>query len=168
MSPPPPRAELDRLAECLRGLVAEHRRLLDLARRHEAAMRTMDAAAIEALSTQQEQARTTVVQWEARRRIVVAAIARQAKLPGEPTLARVATAFPTHRATLLGLRDELKALAAEVQQRTTVAARIAQAMLGHLNTAVRLLATAVERGGTYTRQGTPKLTRRIGSIEAVG
>jgi hypothetical protein len=47
-----------------------------------------------------------------------------------------------------------------------VSARVAQSLLGHLNTAVRLLAGAVERGGgVYTKQGAPKLTRRIGSIE---
>ena len=164
----PPHAELDRLAECLRGLVEEHQRLLDLVNRHQAAMKAVDAAAVDSLSQLQEQSRTRIMQWEARRRLTVTALARQAKLAGEPTLARIATAFPTHRTRLLVLRDELKILATEVQQRTSIAGRIAQAMLGHLNTAVRLLANAVERGGTYTKQGAPKLTRRMGSIEAVG
>ena len=164
----PQPSELDRLAECLKGLADEHRRLLDLVRRHDAAMRSMDAGQIGELVNQQEQCRTRIGQAEARRRLIVANIVRQSKLAGEPTLSRLAAAFPAHRAKLLAARDELKALAQEIKQRTTVSARIAQSLLGHLNTAVRLLASAVERGGVYTKQGTPKLTRRIGSIEAVG
>jgi hypothetical protein len=166
MSNPP--AELERLADCLRELVQEHRRLLELVQKHQAAMKVVDATAIDALGQQQEQSRTRIMQWEARRRMTVTALARAAKLTGEPTLVRIAAAFPTKRPVLLKLRDELRILATEIQQRTSVAARVAQAMLGHLNTAVRLLASAVERGGTYTKQGAPKLTRRIGSIEAVG
>ena len=164
----PQPSELDRLAECLKALADEHRRLLDLVRRHDAAMRSMDAGQINELVAQQEQCRTRIAQTEARRRMVVANVVRQAKLAGEPTLSRLATTFPTHRAKFLAARDELTALAKEIKQRTAVSARIAQSLLGHLNTAVRLLAGAVERGGVYTRQGTPKLTRRIGSIEAVG
>lgn len=149
MSTPP--SELDRLAECLRGLTDEHRRLLDLVRRHDAAMRRMDAGQLGDLAGQQEQCRTRIDQAEARRRLVVAGIVRQSKLAGEPTMSRLAAAFPTHRARLLAARDELKALAQEVKQRTAVSARIAQSLLGHLNTAVRLLASAVERGGVYTK-----------------
>jgi hypothetical protein len=163
-----PTSELDRLAECLRGLTDDHRKLVDLVRRHEAAMRSLDAAAMETLAQQQEQVRTRILQAEARRRMVVAQLVRSAKVAGEPTLTRLATAFPTHRVVFLKHRDDLRALAGEVKRRSAVAGRIAQAMAGHLNTAVRLLAAAVEGGGTYTKQGGPKLTRRLGSIEAVG
>lgn len=164
----PPQSDLDRLIECLKGIADEHRTLLDLVRRHEAAMRSLDSAAIDDLAQKQEQVRTKIMQWEARRRMVVATLVKASKMPGEPTLTRLAAAFPTHRAALMKLKGEIVALATEIRHRTGTAGRIAQAMLGHLNTAVRLLAGAVERGGTYTRQGTPKLTRRIGSIEAVG
>jgi hypothetical protein len=165
---PSPTAELDRLAECLRGLVDDHRKLVDLVRKHGAAMRALDASTMEALAQQQEQVRTRILQAEARRRMIVAPLVRSAKLAGEPTLTRLAAAFPTHRVALLRHRDDLRQLAGEVKQRSAVTGRIAQAMVGHLNTAVRMLAAAVERGGTYTKQGGPKLTRRLGSIEAVG
>ena len=165
MSTPP--SELDRLAECLKGLTDEHRRLLDLVRRHDAAMRTMDAGQLGDLVNQQEQCRTRIAQAEARRRLIVASIVRQTKLAGEPTLSRLATAFPTHRARLLTARDELKALAGEIKQRTTVSARIAQSLLGHLNTAVRLIAGAVKQANVYTKQGTPSTRQRIGVMEAV-
>jgi hypothetical protein len=60
MSPQP--SELDRLAECLKALTDEHHRLLDLVRRHAAAMRTMDVGQINDLANQQEQCRTRVAQ----------------------------------------------------------------------------------------------------------
>ena len=166
MSIPP--SDLDRLSECLKSLVEEHRRLLDAVLRHDKAMRAMDAGQIEQLAAAQEQCRTRIIQSEARRRLVVANLARQAKIAGEPTLSRIATAFPSHRVSFLAMRDELKSLATEIKNKTAVTARIAQSLLGHLNTAVRLLASAVEKGGTYTKHGAPKLTRRLGSIEAVG
>lgn len=166
MSTPP--SDLDRLAECLKALVEEHRRLLDVVTRHDVAMRAMKTAQIEQLVLAQETSRTRIIQADARRRLIVANIARQAKLGGEPTLSRIATAFPPHRDSLLAMRDELKSLATQIKSKTAVTAKIAQSLLGHLNTAVRLLASAVEKGGTYTKQGAPKLTRRLGSIEAVG
>ena len=164
----PQHAELERLTDCLRGLVDEHRKLLDLVRRHESAMKAMDTEAIDALSAQQEQSRTRIVQWEARRRLIVPLLAKSAKLTGDMTLPRLAAAFPTHRAVLLVLREELRDLATQIKQRTAISTRIAHALVGHLNTAVRLLAGAAERGGVYTKQGTAKLTRRLGSMEAVG
>lgn len=163
-----PTSDLDRLAECLRALVEEHRRLLEVVTRHDAAMRSMDAGQIEQLVAVQEATRTRIIQAEARRRLIVATVVRQAKLAGEPTLSRLATTFPTHRTALLAHRDELKSLATQIKSKTAVTTKIAQSILGHLNTAVRLLAGVVEKGGTYTKQGVPKLTRRLGSIEAVG
>ena len=74
---------------------------------------------------------------------------------------------PPRRDALLKLRDELKAIAEEISGRVKISARIAAAVLGHLNTAVRLLAGAVERAGVYTKSGAPKVTRRIGVMEAI-
>ena len=42
------------------------------------------------------------------------------------------------------------------------------ALLGHLNTVVRLIAGAVERAGVYTKTGAPQMSNRIGVMEAVG
>jgi hypothetical protein len=149
-------------------MVDDHRRLLDLVRRQEQAIRGIDAAQVDQLAREQEAVRTRIIQAEARRRLIVATIAKAAQLPADVPLSRIAAAAPAHRAALLASRDELRNLAREIQHRTGVSSRIAQAMLGHLNTAVRLLAGAVERAGTYTKYGNPKLTRRLGSMEAVG
>ena len=45
---------------------------------------------------------------------------------------------------------------------------LAGAVLGHLNTVVRLIAGAVERAGIYTKSGVPQVSNRIGVMEAVG
>ena len=166
MSRPP--SDLEPLLAALRGLVEEHQRLLDLVRRHEAAVRAMDLSGMETLAAQQEASRVRISQLDARRRNAVALIARATRATGEMTLPRIASLYPTHRMGLMKLRDDLKSLALEVQSRTRIAGRIAGALLGHLNTAMRLVAGAVERAGTYTKQGTPHLTRRIGVMEAVG
>jgi len=75
---------------------------------------------------------------------------------------------PASRNSLLKLRDELRDLAARITARTHVAGRLAGAVLGHLNTVVRLLAGAVEKTGVYTKQGVPRVSSRIGVMEAVG
>jgi hypothetical protein len=69
---------------------------------------------------------------------------------------------------LLGLRDELRSVIEQIQRRTHVAGRLAAAVLGHLNTVVRVLAGAVEQAGVYTKHGTPHVATRIGVMEAVG
>ena len=56
----------------------------------------------------------------------------------------------------------------KVADRSFVANKVASAVLGHLNTIVRLLAGAVERAGVYTKHGVPKVSARIGAMEAVG
>ena len=52
--------------------------------------------------------------------------------------------------------------------RTHVAGRVATAVLGHLNTVVRLVAGAVEKAGLYTKNGVPRVSSRIGVMDAVG
>jgi hypothetical protein len=69
---------------------------------------------------------------------------------------------------LLKLRAELKDVINRVQARTHVAGKLASAVVGHLNTVVRLLAGAVEKAGLYTKQGIPQVSSRIGVMEAVG
>jgi hypothetical protein len=69
---------------------------------------------------------------------------------------------------LLGKRDVLRTLAGDVALRANVANKLAGAVLGHLNTAVRAIAGAVKNAGVYTKSGAPRVTGRIGVIEAVG
>jgi hypothetical protein len=58
-------------------------------------------------------------------------------------------------------------LAWKIAENTHVAGRVTGAFLGHLNTAVRLISGAVQHAGVYTKYGTPRVSQRIGVMEAV-
>jgi hypothetical protein len=107
---------------------------------------------------------------EARRRNTVNQILQQngKRLGLNVTIAEIAAWYPARSAELLKLRKQLKDVVQQVQTRAQVAGRVAGAVLGHLNTVVRLIAGAVEKAGLYTQQGVPKVSSRIGVMEAVG
>jgi hypothetical protein len=156
------------LEAALAGLIAEHRKLLELARGHEKAVRTFDLKAMDTLAGQQQACRLRLIAHENRRRAAVEQLAKALRLEPNVTLSRIADLHPTRRDMLLRLRAELKGLAAQVAATTKITGRVTAAVLGHLNTAIRLLAGAVERAGLYTKQGIPQVSRRIGVMEAVG
>jgi hypothetical protein len=159
---------ISELESVLQQLVTEHARLLKLMDAQNSAMKTMDLPAIEMATRGQEASRLRIVGMDARRRQLSAQAWQAARLEGEPTLARLAAAYPGAAGRLLMLRDELKVAVSAVAQRTHVASRLANAVLGHLNTAVRLLAGAAAQAGVYTKQGMPQVTGRIGVMEAIG
>jgi hypothetical protein len=160
--------QLSELEALLQQLIAEHRKLVKHVDAHQAAMRAMDLKAMDAAAGQQEAARLRIATTETKRRMLAIVLARQAGLQGEPTLSRLADAYPARRNELHALRDELKQAVMDVASRTHVAGKLAGAVLGHLNTVVRVIAGAVEQAGVYTRQGTPRVATRIGTVDAVG
>jgi hypothetical protein len=123
----------------------------------------MDTAA-----NQQEASRLRIATLEHNRRTMVQQIARHHGIRGDITIAKLAEMFPARAAHLMSLRDELKKTIAQIQTRTHIAGKLAGAVLGHLNTVVRLIAGAVERAGIYTKSGVPQVSGRIGMMEAVG
>lgn len=152
----------------LQQLAAEHRKLLGNIETQQAAMKRFDLRAMEAAGAAQESSRLRIAALESRRQQAVAQLARAARVQGTLNIAQIAALFPPRAQALLSLRDELKQLAATVSQKTYICGKVAHAVLGHLNTAVRLLAGAVERAGVYTKQGVPQAAGRIGVMEAVG
>ena len=160
--------QLAELESALQLLVAEHRKLLGFVDAQHAAMRAMDLAALDVAVNGQEACRLRIATLEAKRRGVVQLLTRGMKVEGPVTVTKLATLYPQRGEALLKLRDELKAVATTISTRTKVAGKVAGAVLGHLNTVVRLLAGAVERAGVYTKQGVPQVSRRIGVMEAVG
>lgn len=152
----------------LRQLTAEHQKLLRHVEAHDQAMRRLDLPAMDAAAKLQDATRLRIAAMETRRRGVIQQIARASRLGGEVTIQRLADLHPDRAASLLALRDELKAVAGQIASRTYVASRLAGGVLGHLNTAIRFLAGAVERTGLYTKTGTPKVSSRIGVMNAVG
>jgi hypothetical protein len=157
------------LESLLQELIAENQRLLKHLQSQQVAMRTMDLAAMDAAARQQDGSRMRLLALETRRRNTVAQILQQNNKRGpNVTIADIAGWYPARSAELLKLRGQLKDIVQQVQTRAQVAGRVAGALLGHLNTVVRLIAGAVEKAGLYTKQGVPKVSSRIGVMEAVG
>ena len=158
------------LESLLQELIAENQRLLKHLQSQQAAMRAMDAVAMDAAARQQDASRMRLLALEARRRNTVNQILQQngKRLGLNVTIAEIAGWYPARSAELLKLRNQLKDVVQQVQTRAQVAGRVAGSLLGHLNTVVRLIAGAVEKAGVYTKQGVPKVSSRIGVMEAVG
>jgi hypothetical protein len=152
----------------LQQQIAEHGRLLKHVEAHEAAMKAFDLRAMDAAANQQEASRLRIATLENKRKTVVLQLSKLLKVDGTLTLAHIAELNPQRGEGLLRLRDELKAVIKKISDRTHIAGRLAGAVLGHLNTVVRLLAGAVEQGGVYTKHGVPQVSSRIGMMEAVG
>jgi hypothetical protein len=159
---------LPELENILRSLADEHRRLLTHVESQQEAMKSFNLKALDDARNQQEASRLRLLGLEAKRRLTVGQIAKGLKLEGAVTLTRLAELHPARRDALLKMRDEIKELAQAIETRMHVASRLSSAVLGHLNTVVRLLAGAVEKAGLYTKHGVPSVSSRIGVMEAVG
>lgn len=164
--------QLAELESVLTMLIAEHRRLLTFTDAQQAAMRVVDLFALDAAVNGQEACRLRITTLDVRRRGLVAQLVKGqpvAQPIGQPvTLTKLGELYPLRRQSLYKLRDELRDVASTISNRTKVSSRLAGAVLGHLNTVVRLLAGAVERAGVYTKAGVPRVASRIGIMEAVG
>src|SRR4051812_6128843 len=160
--------EVTQLQVILQQLIAEHEKLLAHLASQQVAMKKLDLPAIDQLTGLADASRMRIAALDVKRKTLVNQLAAMLKLPANATLKKLAELLPQHRQTLLSLREQLKAKVTEVATRSTVAGRVAGALLGQLNTVVRLLIGAAEQAGTYTKQGTPQVSSRIGVIEAVG
>jgi hypothetical protein len=156
------------LESLLDQLIVEHRKLLAHVQQHAGAMRALDLGAMDAAARQQDACRLRIHHFEHRRRAVVRQMVQHHRLTTDPTLGQIAELYPLHAGALLGKRDVLRSLAGDVALRANVANKLAGAVLGHLNTAVKAIAGAVKNAGVYTKSGVPKVSSRIGMMEAVG
>jgi hypothetical protein len=156
------------LENVMQLLIDEHRRLLAHVTAQQEAMKRLELATIEDATHRQEASRLRIATLESRRRALVQQIAKLSRLGGEVTLSQIVAAAPQNGPRLLALREELRGLIKQIADRTHVAGRLTAAVLGHLNTAVRLFADAVGQAGTYTKHGVPRVSARIGVMEAVG
>ena len=159
---------LSELEIILQQLVVEHRKLLAHMEQHEAAMKKFQLEAMDDAARLQEGSRLRIANLEIRRRTVVGQLAKVVRIEGELTIRKLAALHPPRAEALLKLREELKGLVGSISARTRISGKIAGAVLGHLNTVVRLLAGAVEKAGLYTKNGIPQVSTRIGMMEAVG
>jgi hypothetical protein len=152
----------------LQQQIAEHRKLLAFCDAQQAAMKGFNLKQMEDLTHLTEACRLRIATAENKRRVLTVAINKTLKLPLDAKLPQIAAAAPQFKPSLLKLRDELRAVMEQIQKRNYITSRVAGAVLGHLNTVVRLISGAVEKAGLYTKQGVPKVSARIGVMEAVG
>jgi flagellar biosynthesis/type III secretory pathway chaperone len=160
--------QISELETILQQMIAEHRKLLGLLDTQQAAMKICDLKKMDEMSVTQEACRLRIAGLEQRRKIVVAMIGKELRLAGDVTLRVIAAAYPPRADALTKLRTELKDVAEKVRTHCYISGRVANAVLGHLNTVVRLLAGAVEKAGLYNKRGVPRVSNRIGVMEAVG
>jgi hypothetical protein len=156
------------LESLLTELLVEHRKMLGHVESQLAAMKQMNVRQMEAARNLQNASRSRIIGLENRRRIVTQQIARVNQLKTEPKIPQLAEMFPQRRVPLLKLRADLETVMKDVQSQSFVSSRVASALLGHMNTAMRILSTAVGGAGVYTNRGVARVTRRIGVMEAVG
>ncbi len=152
----------------LQQQIAEHKKMLAMADSHHVAMKAFNLKTMEDIGALQEACRLRIATLEHKRKTLTIQIARQFKFNGDLKITQIAELHPAQKPSLLKLRDELKALMDQITRKNFIAGRVAGAVLGHLNTVVRLLAGVVEKAGLYTKHGIPKVSARIGVMEAVG
>jgi len=160
--------QIAELQTVLAQLVTEHQRLLTQMDAQHAAMKKMDIPVMTELVHTQEATRLRITGMDSRRKMLSRQLAMAMKVPGEPTLRQLAELYPQSAPMLHKARLELQEIVGRVARRTQSSSRLSNAVLGHLNTVLRLVASAVERAGVYTRQGVPRMASRIGSMDAVG
>jgi flagellar biosynthesis/type III secretory pathway chaperone len=160
--------QISELENVLQTMIDEHRKMLAQVDAQQTAMKAFKIDAMQDAMHRQDGSRIRIGNLEARRRLLVQQLAKLSRLSVDATLPQIAVLYPQNAQKLLGLRDELKQLMRQIADRTHVAGRLAAAVLGHLNTALRLFAGAVGQAGTYTKNGVPRVTQRIGVMEAVG
>ena len=152
----------------LQQLIDEHRKLLGQVERQYDAVRFYKPKEMQDIASLQDATRLRVLKLEGQRRLLTLQLAKLYKVEGELTISKLMQMFPARSANLHKLRNELRALMQQIKTKTHIAGRVATSVLGHLNTIVRLLAGAVERAGVYTKHGVPRVSARIGAMEAVG
>ncbi|HET6249577.1 MAG TPA: flagellar protein FlgN [Tepidisphaeraceae bacterium] len=160
--------QITELESLLAQMIVEHKKLLASLEVQQAAMKKCDLKVMDEVSTAQEACRLRISGLEQKRRLAVAQVAREAKLIGDVTLRKLAAVYPARAEALLKLRTELKTVTEQIRTRAYISSRVANAVLGHLNTVVRLVAGAVEKAGIYNKRGIPRVSNRIGVMEAVG
>ncbi|HWE04354.1 MAG TPA: flagellar export chaperone FlgN [Tepidisphaeraceae bacterium] len=160
--------QVSELETILQQLIAEHRKLLVFLQTQQVSMKLCDLKKMDDTAIGAEACRLRIVSADQRRRLICGQIAAQMKFQGALTIAHIAAAFPARAETLMKLRAELKSVAEQVKTKSYIAGRVAGAVLGHLNTVVRLVSGAVGKAGVYTKRGVPRMTNRIGVMEAVG
>jgi FlgN protein len=156
------------LEQTLEQLIIAHTDLAQTLSIHTKAMSAMNLPEMERMASVCQRQRQNLAVLENRRMQLMQPLVRHLQLPAKATLRELAEAVPARKAQLLALRERLAHAVQSVHTSGVVASRISGAVVGHLNTALRLLSIAVKQGGTYNRSGNSPSPGRLGLVEAVG
>lgn len=159
--------QLNDLEYLLQRMNEQYTQLAVEVQSQQAAMKTGDIETMSLSVRRQEAFRLRIAGMESRRIQLVRELGILHKVEGEITIGMLAELHPERGEKLIQLRDELKETARRLHVEMTISARVAGAVLGHLNTAVRILATAAQGAGIYTKYGVPYVAERLGIVEAI-
>ena len=160
--------QVSELEEIFIELIVEHERLIKQLNAQQIAMSKMDLQSMEKEAKAQEASRRRIISLDARRKNLVQQISHAAAFRGEMKFADIVTAHPQRAAVLTRHRETLKTRIEQVSTRSRIVGKLAAAVVGHLNTMIRLVAGAVEKAGLYTKDGVPRVSSRVGVMETLG
>lgn len=145
---PPTADSIAPLESVLRELLIEYRALIGHLDEQHAGLRVLNAAAIEATTARQESSRRRIATLDARRRQLVRELTRSS---AEVPLSQLLATLGGGRPELVALASDLKEIVRQASARAKIVGRLTSSLLGHLNTAARLL----NGDGRYGKSGTP-------------
>ena len=148
------------LEAVLREMLAEHRALVGHLDAQQAGLRVLNAGAIEATTALQELSRRRIATLDARRRQLVRDLTRST---AEVPLSKLLATLGADRPELVALASELREVVRQASARAKIVGRLTASLLGHLNTAARLL----DGDGRYGKTGTPMHLARPSTLRAV-
>jgi hypothetical protein len=160
--------QLNELESLLQRMHEQYLVLAEEIAQQQTAIKTSDLELMGESARKQESIRMRIGAMETRRKHLVAELGRLHRVEGEMTISMLAELHPDRGPQLLTLRDQLKATVQGLHEQVSISARVAGAVLGHLNTAVRIIATAAQSAGLYTKYGIPQAATTLGVVEAVG
>jgi hypothetical protein len=156
------------LESILQRIHEQYRQLAGEVQLQQQAMKRNDLPAMGNSARRQEAIRLRISAQETKRKQLTGELGRLCRVEGEMTIGKLAQLHPQRGPRLLELRDQLKATVSLLHEQMTISSRIAGAVLGHLNVAVQILASAAQSAGLYTKYGVPQVSSRLGIVEAVG
>jgi hypothetical protein len=159
---------ITQLESLLRDMLGQQQTLLKAVDDHMAALRTYRIESIEAAVRNQETARQQLLRIEQRRKVLLAQFLRMHRNLSKPTLDKLAEIYPDRKLILLQMRSEIVRLTTEIRTKLNQLQRIAAGVLLHLNSTVKLIATAAAGPSTYSRAGAYAMPARVSSLQAVG
>lgn len=144
-------ADLD---ESLRGLIAAHEELLQLAAAHRSAISRADVRALSDIMNAQAAVVERVGELERQRQAAVAVMARAAGVGTKMTVTQIVRALADPmRSRLLALADRLREVLNRLHAEHMALREAAESLSGHMEGLMRQVCRKLSHAGTYARSG---------------